>query len=582
MSSNPVSDHPPRVVPARDVSSGRIRTVTATHEDAAVRESRAGIWQVSNLARLIPGPLRSSGTQEGLVRRVERSGVKEFSYIVVGAGTAGCVIAARLSMVAEARVLLLEAGGTERTRAMTVPNAWPDNLGSAADWADVTMPQAEAGPVAYPRGRALGGSGAINAMAHVRGHRAVYDRWASEGAAGWSFAELLPYFRRSERTIGRDEELRGTTGPIPVSPTATGGRHPVACAFAEALLQAGCEATDDLSGTRQEGVAWVDLAISNTERVCSADAYLRRVLNRRNLVVETDCLVTRLKVEHGRCTGVSYVRGGVSVQARAADEVIVCAGAVGSPQLLMLSGIGPAGELRALGIEPVADVPAVGQNLQDHPIAMAYYACPVSLPPSLYNHGEAYAALRSGLAGTYPDLHLFPILLPLAPVGCRPPTTGYALVAAVVAPDSRGSVRLASADPRRAPLIDPGFLREPQDLDRLVEGLGLVRQAAASNLFAGLRAAEAWPGAGLGARAGLRSWTRRTVASYYHPGGTCRMGSGAASVVDSQLRVRGVAGLRVADASVMPVIPNAHPNATVLAIAERAAELIRGPLAAPA
>jgi choline dehydrogenase len=506
--------------------------------------------------------------------------VEEIGYIVVGAGTAGCVIAARLSQDAGARVLLLEAGGPERARAMTVPNAWPDNLGSAADWADVTTPQAEAGPVAYPRGRVLGGSGAINAMAHVRGHRAVYDRWAAEGVAGWGFADLLPYFRRNERTVGRDEELRGTAGPIPLDPAATASRHPVACAFAEALLQVGCEATDDLSGTQQEGVAWVDLAISNGERVCSADAYLRPVLDRPNLVVETGCLVTRLNVEQGRCTGVSYVRHEAQVQARASGEVIVCAGAVGSPQLLMLSGIGPADELRALGIGPVADVPAVGQNLQDHPIAMACYTCPVSRPQSVYNHGEVYAGVRSGLAGAYPDLHLFPILLPLAPA--EPPTGGYALVAAVVAPDSQGSVRLACADPGRAPLIDPGFLREPRDLDRLAEGLDLVRQAAASTLFAGLRSAEAWPGAGLGARAGLRSWIRRTVASYYHPGGTCRMGSGADVVVDAQLRVRGVAGLRVADASVMPVIPNAHPNATVLAIAERAAELIGGPLPAPA
>ena len=497
-----------------------------------------------------------------------------YDYIVVGAGTAGCVLAARLSQDPAARVLLLEAGSLARTRAMTVPSAWPENLGSAADWADRTTSQADAGPVSYPRGRALGGSGAINAMAHVRGHRAVYEGWAAGGADGWDFAGLLPYFRRSERADGRDPALRGTGGPLPVSPAARAHRHPVAEALVTALAGLGCPVTGDLSGERQEGAAWVDLAISGGERVSPADAYLRPVLDRPNLVVETGCLATRLHVEHGRCTGVSYLRHGAPVTARAGGEVIVCAGAVGSPQLLMLSGIGPASQLRALGIDPVADIPAAGENLQDHPVVMVSYAAPAPLPASAYNHGEVYAALRSQRAGTCPDLHLFPILLPLAPAGCQPPEAGFALVAAVVAPASRGWVRLASNDPQAAPLIDPGFLRELHDTAVLEQGLGLIRQAAADDPLSRLGASEVWPGAHVGA--GLRSWIRRTVGSYYHPAGTCRMGTGPGAVTDTRLRVRGVAGLRVADASVMPVLPNAHPNATVLAIAERAAELISG------
>jgi choline dehydrogenase len=500
----------------------------------------------------------------------------EFDYIVVGAGTAGCVVAARLSQAGDALVLLLEAGGPERTGAMSVPGAWPGNLGSAADWGSQTTGQAEAGPVAFPRGRCLGGSGAINAMAHVRGHRAVYDGWAASGAPGWGFSDLLPYFRRTETTAGRDPALRGTTGPVRVAPVPEADRHPVAVAFAEALAEAGCPVTGDLSGDMQEGVAWVDLAIAGGERVSPADAYLRPVLDRPNLVIETGCLVTRLHVEQGHCTGVSYLREAGPPRTQGGGEVIVCAGAVGSPQLLMLSGIGPADELRDVGIAPVADLPAVGDNLQDHPVAMVSYATPSPLPASRYNHGEVYAALRSERAGAYPDLHLFPILLPLAPAGCQPPAAGYALVAAVVAPDSRGCVRLVSADPRQAPLIDPGFLREPRDTDRLAEGLGLIRRAAASDALSDLRAREVWPGSDVRSSAGLRSWIRRTVGSYYHPAGTCRMGSGADAVVDTQLRVRGVTGLRVVDASVMPVLPNAHPNATVLAIAERAAELISG------
>jgi choline dehydrogenase len=236
--------------------------------------------------------------------------MREFDYIVVGAGTAGCVLAARLSQDPAARVLLLEAGDAERTRAMTVPNEWPSNLGSAADWADVTTGQAEAGPVPYPRGRGMGGSGAINAMAHVRGHRAVYDAWAAGGAPGWGFADLLPYFLRSERAEGRDPVLRGAGGPVRVAQVPEADRHPVAVAFAEALRGIGCPVTDDLSGPVQDGATWVDLATAGGERVSPADAYLRPALDRPKLTVATGCLATRLTVEGSRCTGVTWLRGG--------------------------------------------------------------------------------------------------------------------------------------------------------------------------------------------------------------------------------------------------------------------------------
>ena len=255
----------------------------------------------------------------------------------------------------------------------------------------------------------------------------------------------------------------------------------------------------------------------------------------------------------------------------------MCAGAVGSPQLLMLSGIGPAGRLRALGIDPVADIAEVGENLQDHPVVKASFAAESPLPRSKYNHGEMYASLRSPLSGAHPDLHLFPILLPVpAGAGYPPPAAGHVLVAAAMAPDSRGSVRLASPAPQDAPLIDPGFLRDGRDLDRLEAGLLMIREAAASAAFSRAQTAEAWPGADVRTSAGLRDFIRRTVDSYHHPAGTCRMGLDADAVVDTELRVRGITGLRVADASVMPAIPNAHPNATVLAIAERAADLISG------
>jgi choline dehydrogenase len=504
--------------------------------------------------------------------------VTESGYIVVGAGTAGCVLAARLSENPGTRVLLLEAGSAERTRAMTVPDAWPELLGSAADWADLTTAQADAGPVAYPRGRALGGSGAINAMAHVRGHPGVYDGWAAAGATGWGYADLLPYFRRSEHADGRDPALRGTAGPVRVAPVPEADRHPVAAAFAEALAQIGCPATADLNAPPHEGTAWADLAIHGGQRVSPASAYLEPARHRPNLAVQPGCLVTRLLVRHDRCTGVSYLRGGELVEAHAFGEVILCAGAVGSAQLLLLSGIGAAAQLRALGIDVVADLPGVGENLQDHPIVLACYAPSSPLRRSRYNHGEVYAAARSPLAWVWPDLHLFPILLPVAPAGHQPPDAGFALVAAVVAPDSRGWVRVATPDPRAAPVINPGFLRDPRDTGRLEAGLAIIRHAAASAAFARVCAAEAWPGLQTRTSAGLREYIRGTVGSYYHPAGTCRIGADtdAGAVVDTELRVRGITGLRVADASVMPVLPNAHPNATVLAIAEKAADLITG------
>jgi choline dehydrogenase len=491
-------------------------------------------------------------------------GVTTYDYIVVGAGTAGCVLAARLSEEPGARVLLLEAGSAERTRAMVVPNAWPENLGSAADWGYLTTSQAEAGPLPYPRGRTLGGSGAINAMAHVRGHRAVYDQWAARGAPGWGFADLLPYFRMTERADEHDPVLRGTCGPIRVAP-AGADRHPVARAFAEALARHGAPVTDDLSGPAPEGVAWADLAIADGERVSPADGYLRPVLDRPNLTVTTGAEVTRLDVRHGRCTGVSYVRDGVVSDASASGEVILAAGAIGSPCLLLRSGIGPASGL-----------PGVGQNLQDHPTAKVCCATPAPPPVSRYNFGETYAALRSDLASEVPDLHLFPILLPLPPVaGFEPPAAGFLLVAAAMTPDSRGTVRLAAPD--APPLIDPGFLTDEggRDLDRLAAGLRLIRDAATDASLG--EAVELYPGPEVRTDAALRDYIRRTVDSYYHPVGTCRMGTDDGAVVDPELRVRGVTGLRVADASVMPLIPNAHPHATVLAIAERASALIMAP-----
>jgi choline dehydrogenase len=302
--------------------------------------------------------------------------------------------------------------------------------------------------------------------------------------------------------------------------------------------------------------------------------YLRPFLSRPNMLVATDSLVLGLRLRGGRCEGVQYLRDGKPAEVSVQREVILTAGAIGSPRLLLLSGIGPADQLRALGIDVAAELPGVGANLQDHPVVYTSHASPGPLPVSDYNNGEAYAALRSELATDCPDLHLFPILLPIAAAGSEPPATGFVLTAAVMTPDSRGSVTLDSADPQSPAVIDPGLLRDERDLGRMETATTIVREIAAAPAMGQFRQAEVWPGPSVRTRSDLRAWIRGNVGTYYHPAGTCRMGDGPDAVVDLQLQVRGVTGLRVIDASVMPVIPNAHPNATVLAIAERGAELI--------
>jgi choline dehydrogenase len=496
---------------------------------------------------------------------------------VVGGGTAGCVLAARLSEDSTNHVLLIEAGAREPLEAMAVPAEWLSLIGSSADWGDSGAVNAFTGArVATPRGRGLGGSSSINGLAFVRGHRSGYDAWTRCGAPGWGFDNLLPYFRRSETAEGRDPAVRGVDGPLIVSVPPL--PNPVIAAAVEAAVEVGYGRAGDVSSGLEIGFGWSDFNIVDGSRQSAADAYLTPALRRTNLDVVTGALVRRVVVIGGRATGIEFTAGGTTATVDCTGEIVLTAGAIGSAQLLLLSGIGSSDHLRAVGIEPVLELPGVGANLHDHPLASVTYESSRAIPFIAANaSGEAMGFVRTRVELDRPDLQFVFLSSPL-PVPTLPtPPHGYSILFSAINPRSRGTVRLAGPDAELLPQVNPNYMADARDVATMREGLRLARRIGEGDALTPWRGGEVHPGPHVSDTDtdALDEYLRLSLRCYFHYVGTCRIGDDEMAVVDPQLRVRGIGGLRVADASVMPSIVTANTAATVYGIAERAADLIR-------
>ena len=522
-----------------------------------------------------------------------------YDYVIVGAGAAGCAVANRLSADPQTKVLLLEAGGRDWSPLIHMPVGFTKLSGPKVNWGFHTVPQPQLDNrrMYYPQGRTLGGSTSINAMIYIRGQREDYDHWAELGNPDWSFEKVLPFFRRAEHNERLNDQYHAIDGAMNVTEQVQ--HNPLSKAFVRAAQELGVTFIADFNGAQQEGVSWYDVTQRNARRESASTAYLRPIRNRKNLTIHTHALATKVLVDKGRAVGLQYQLKGTPTTVYADREVILSGGAVNSPRLLLLSGIGPADELIPLGIEVVHDLPGVGKNLQDH---MDVYLTAETIPVSYNESDRPDKALLAGLQ--YLTTRTGPITASVCEAGmfvrsstdvATPDIQMHALPAFVIdhgrlrvkghgmtintcnlRPHSIGQITLNSADPSAEPAIDPNFLDDPYDWKISMEGFRWGREMLATKAFAPFVKREHMPGREVQTDSDVRKYIRKWAKTDYHPVGSCKMGSDDLAVVDQELRVRGIAGLRVIDASIMPTLISGNTQATSVMIGEKGAHHLLG------